>query len=133
MSSATRSRVRALAVAAVMMLGLVLLAACSGGSAQPAPVADHATAPAPEAAAPTSTTPPTAAPTDTTEPTAAPTATLAPTSTPDPTATAAVEPSPTAAVVADAANCVTCHTSEESLQLLAKEEAPAEKLSEGEG
>jgi hypothetical protein len=36
-------------------------------------------------------------------------------------------------VVADASNCVTCHTSEETLQKLAREEEPAEKLSEGEG
>ena len=69
------------------------------------------------------------APTNTT----APTATLAPTDTPEPTATATEEPGPTAAVVADASNCVTCHTSEETLQQLAKEEAPAESLSEGEG
>ena len=41
--------------------------------------------------------------------------------------------SPTAVVNADATNCVICHTSEETLQKLAKEEEPAEKLSEGEG
>ena len=81
------------------------------------------------------------APTDTAVPptqppptdTPAPTATLAPTDTPEPTATATEAPSPTAIVVADATNCVTCHTSEETLQKLAKEEEPAEKLSEGEG
>jgi hypothetical protein len=42
---------------------------------------------------------------------------------------------PTAEPVAstDAANCIECHTSEETLQQLAVEDEPAEELSEGEG
>lgn len=123
MASALRSRLRArlsgqaLVLAGVLVVGVLFLVACGGG-AQPA------AAPAPAQA--------TAAPVPPTEP-PAPTATLAPSATPEPTATATAEPSPTAVVVADASNCVACHTSEETLQKLAKEEAPAEKLSEGEG
>lgn len=128
MSSAFRTRLpartlmRALAVAGALLLGLLMVAACGGGAAQPtaAPLPTPAPATtAPEAPVPTNTT--------------VPTATLAPTEPPAPTATATTEPTPTAEPVADASNCVTCHTSEETLQQLAKEEAPAEKLSEGEG
>ena len=128
MSPTSRSWVRAVAVLGVMLSGLLILAACGGGAA-PAPTA-VAQAPATEAAAaPTNTSaPPTTAPTDTAVP---PTATLAPTETAEPTATATE--APTALAIADATNCVTCHTSEETLQQLAKEEAPAETLSEGEG
>ena len=63
-----------------------------------------------------------------------PTATLAPTDTPAPEPTATATEAPAAEPVAiDSANCITCHTSEETLQKLAVEEEPAESLSEGEG
>jgi mono/diheme cytochrome c family protein len=124
MSLAFRLPWRAWAGTGVLAVALLVLAACGGGST-PAPTVVV------EAPAAPTAVPPTEAPTR--EPTAAPTATLAPTDAPEPTATAIEAPSPTAAVVADASNCVTCHTSEETLQQLAKEEDPAEELSEGEG
>jgi mono/diheme cytochrome c family protein len=66
------------------------------------------------------------------------TATTAPTLTAAPTKTATAAPAtptqaPVAAAPANADNCVKCHTSQETLQKLAKAEEPAEKLSEGEG
>lgn len=115
-----RRGAQAAALLGVLVSGLLLLAACGGGAA-PAP-----TAVAQAPAVPTNTAlPPTEPP--------APTATLAPTDTPAPTATATEAPSPTAVVIADATNCVTCHTSETTLQELAVEEEQAESLSEGEG
>ena len=121
MTITPRTWARTAAILGVLLLGITLLAACSG-------------APAPTAVAEAPTTAP-IAPTDTAAPPTVPpaTATLAPTDTPAPAATATEAPSPTAVVVADATNCVTCHTSEEVLQKLAVEEEPAEKLSEGEG
>jgi mono/diheme cytochrome c family protein len=127
MSILSPSWVRTRAVLGALLIGLLVLSACGGAAPAPTTVAKSpATVPA---AAPTNTVaPPTTAPTDTAVP---PTATLAPTETAEPAATATE--APTAVVVADATNCVTCHTSEETLQQLAKEEAPAESLSEGEG
>lgn len=127
MSLSSRSLARALTVFGLLVLGLFLLAGCGGGAAPTPTVA--AVAPTAAPAEPTAAPEPTEAATAT----AAPTATLAPTDTPEPTATATEAPSPTAVVVADASNCVTCHTSEETLRQLAKEEAPKESLSEGEG
>lgn len=131
MSLSTRARVRVSGLLSLLVIVGLVLAAC-GGAATPAPTA----APAEVAQAPTeppaATEPPataTAAPTETAEPTA----TLAPTETPEPTPTEAPTEAPTAAAPADASNCVTCHTSEETLRELAKEDAPAESLSEGEG
>ena len=123
MSITPRTWARTAAILGALLLGILLLAACSGA---PAPV--------PTAVAEAPTTVP-IAPTDTAAPPTVPpaTATLAPTDTPAPAATATEAPSPTAVVVTDATNCVTCHTSEEVLQKLAVEEEPAEKLSEGEG
>ena len=123
MSFTPRTCARTAAILGILLLGITLLAACGG-----------APAPAPTAVTEAPTTAP-IAPTDTAAPPTVPpaTATLAPTDTPAPAATATEAPSPTAVVVADATNCVTCHTSEETLQKLAVEEEPAEKLSEGEG
>lgn len=98
----------------VLLLAALLLAAC-GGAATPAPT------PVPPTATPV---PPTQTP--------EPSPTLAPTETPEPEPTATEAPT-AAAVSVDSTNCVTCHTSEETLQALAVEEAPAEALSEGEG
>lgn len=124
MSQSTR-RLGAVAVLGVVLLGVLLLAGCAGGAAPaPAPTAD--TAPT---RAPTEPPAPTQAPT---EP-PAPTATLAPTDTPEPEPTATEAPSPTAVVVADATNCVTCHTDQAALQALAVEQEVSEELSEGEG
>lgn len=125
MSLLTRARVRASGLLSLLVLVGLILAAC-GGATTPAPTA----APTEVAQAPTE--PPATA---TTAPaaTAEPTATLAPTETPEPTPTEAPTEAPTAAAPADATNCVTCHTSEETLQQLAKEQEPAESLSEGEG
>jgi outer membrane biosynthesis protein TonB len=127
MSLLTPARARASSLLSLLVLVGLVLAAC-GGAATPAPTA----APKEVAQAPTEPPAPTEpSATATTEPTATvePTATLAPTETPEPTPTEA----PTAQVPADATNCVTCHTSEDTLRQLAKEEDPAEELSEGEG
>jgi hypothetical protein len=67
------------------------------------------------------TTPTELPPTDTPVPTEPP-----PTNTPVPTATPTPEP-------IDDSGCITCHTSEESLQALAEEEEKPEVESEGEG
>lgn len=115
-------------IAAALLLMVWLLAAC-GGQAAPAPEPTAAPPTQPPTQAPTQ--PPThtaAPPTATTAPTLAPTATQPPA-----TATTAPTQAPTAAPVASADNCVKCHTSEETLQKLAKAEEPTEKLSEGEG
>ncbi len=100
----------------VLVLSVLLLAAC-GNAATPAPTAPTAVPPAATAVPPTQ----------------APEPTLAPTDTPAPAPTATATEAPVAAAPIDSTNCVTCHTSEETLQKLAVEEAPAEKLSEGEG
>lgn len=127
MSLSSTSRMRAVAVLGVLMIGLLVLSACGGAAPAPTQVAQ---APATEvAAAPTNTAaPPTTAPTNTAVP---PTATLAPTETAEPTATATE--APTVVAIPDATNCVTCHTDEVALQELAVEEEVAEALSEGEG
>jgi hypothetical protein len=132
MSAMTREWVRVAVVAGILLLGGVLFAACGGQPAAEQP-AEPATA---VAEAPTAAPPTAAPPTDTAIPptdTPAPSPTLAPTDTPEPTATATEAPTAAPVVSVDSTNCVTCHTSEESLQVLAKEEAPAETLSEGEG
>jgi mono/diheme cytochrome c family protein len=129
MSAMTRRCARIAVVAGVLLLGGVLLAACGGKPApQPTAVAQAPTALPPHDTAipPTETAIP---PTDT----PAPSPTLAPTDTPAPTATATEAPTAAQAASVDSTNCVTCHTSEETLRKLAVEEAPAEKLSEGEG
>ena len=125
----TRSGARiALGVAVLFLVGV--LAACGGQ-----PVSQPAEQVATVAQAPTEAPPTAAPPTETSVPptnTPAPSPTVAPTDTPEPTATATEAPT-AAPVSVDSTNCVTCHTSEETLQKLAKEEAPAETLSEGEG
>ena len=130
MSNVTRWHVGIAVVAVALLLGGVLLAACGS---QPAKPAEQPTA---VAQAPTEAPPTTAPPTDTAVPptdTPAPSPTLAPTDTPAPTATATEAPTAAPLASVDSTNCVTCHTSEETLQKLAKEEAPTETLSEGEG
>ena len=120
--------------AATLLLVALLLATCGGQPAAPAPVEPTAIAQAPAAPPADTAVPPTQAPPADTAvpPTQAPepSPTLAPTDTPAPAPTATEA---AAAASVDSTNCVTCHTSEETLQKLAKEEAPAEKLSEGEG
>jgi hypothetical protein len=117
---------RLMAFAGAFLL-LFFLAGCG---AEPT---DVAVAPA-EAQAATSapTEPP--APTDTAAPTdtVAPTEPVAPTDTPLPTDTPAPTDTATPEVVDDSA-CVTCHTSQETLQALATEEEAPEVESEGEG
>jgi hypothetical protein len=127
----TRGYIRFAVVAVLLLLGGVLLTACGGQPAakpteQPAAVAQAPTVAPPTEAPPIETAAP---PTDT----PAPSPTLAPSDTPAPTATATELPTAQPVASVDSTNCVTCHTSEETLQKLAKEEAPAEKLSEGEG
>lgn len=116
MRIATPVRMRTAVGLGILVLSVLLLAAC-GNAATPAP--------APTAVPPTATAVPP------TQPPASPT--LAPTDTPAPEPTATATEAPVAAASVDSTNCVTCHTSEETLQKLAVEEAPAEKLSEGEG
>ncbi len=113
------------ALFAALLLITLSLVACG---AEPTPVAQ-----APTVAEATATQPP--------EPTTAPTATAttAPTDTPAPTDTATPTeapptPTPTATPVPiDDTGCITCHTSEESLQALATEEEELAVESEGEG
>jgi mono/diheme cytochrome c family protein len=122
-----KPRLSGLLLLALLALAFVV-AGC--GSTPQAPV-QVAQAPIETPAQPAPTAPP---PTNTAVPPTAtlePTATKAPTDTPAPTPTE--EPTATPAVVADASNCVTCHTDEAALQELAVEEAPQESLSEGEG
>lgn len=124
----------ALALGILVLLAL-LVAACGGQPASAPTQVAAAPTEAPKQAAPTQA-PPTQAPTNTAVPPTATTApaTKAPTTAPTVTKAAPPTTAPTAApVVADASNCVKCHTDEASLQKLAKEEAPAEALSEGEG
>ncbi len=116
----------------VLFIPLVALLVGCGGTArtpteppQPTRVSEAAPTDAP-------TQPPTEEPTS--EPTSAPTPTEQPTNTPTqvPTATPAPTPTPTPIPVDDS-GCVTCHTSEETLQALATEEEAPEIESEGEG
>jgi hypothetical protein len=109
------------AAALALLLLLVLSVAACG--AEPTPVAQAPTAEEATEAEPT------AAPTDTEAP--APTDTVAPTDTPAPT-----EPPPTPTATPapiDDTGCITCHTSEETLQAMATEEEAPEVESEGEG
>ncbi|MGD8397465.1 MAG: hypothetical protein PVG11_01275 [Anaerolineae bacterium] len=110
------------------LLGLLLivfvlgLTACNGE--EPTTVA-QATTSAPEATEPE----PTEAATNTPEPTD----TTEPTDTPVPPTDTPIPPTNTPEIVDDSA-CITCHTSQETLQALAvEEEDPGEELSEGEG
>lgn len=119
-----------LPIVALLVMGL--LVACGGqppSAPTVAPTAQALTqAPAPTQPPPTNTAAPA------TNTVAPPTATTAPTLTTAPTqAPATPTQAPTAAPVASAENCVKCHTSQETLQKLAKAEEPTEKLSEGEG
>jgi hypothetical protein len=130
MSRMTRSWVGTFALLGLLIIALATLAGCGGQpAAQPTAVAQVETAVPPTEVLPQLTAtaiPPTQAP----EPSPA----LAPTDTPAPEPTATATEAPAAAPAAiDSTNCVTCHTSEETLQKLAVEEEPAEKLSEGEG
>lgn len=130
MSRMTRNGVGTLALLGLLIIALAALAGCGGQpAAQPTAVAQVETAVPPTEVppAPTATAiPPTQAP--------EPSPTLAPTEMPAPEPTATATEAPAAEPVAiDSTNCVTCHTNEETLQKLAVEEEPAEKLSEGEG
>jgi len=117
---------------------LVALGMSGCGASKPTPTAvAEAVATSTEAAPATATPAPSA--TFTTEPTATatpePTATYTPpptsTNTPAPTSTNTPAPTPTPV---DNSNCITCHTSEDTLKALAKEpEEGGESLSEGEG
>jgi hypothetical protein len=104
---------------------LFLLLFAVGCGAEPTDVVVAPTEPQAEAtSAPTEPPAPTdtLAPTDTVAPTDAP----LPTDTPEPTDTAMPE-------VVDDSACITCHTSEETLQALAQEEEEPAVESEGEG
>jgi hypothetical protein len=118
-------------VGLLFLLALVLIA-CGGG---PTTVATQPTTAPTEPPAPTSI--PTEPPAATSMPTEPPTATdtptdVPPTDTPVPTATPAPTDTPTPAAVDDSA-CIACHTSQETLQTVAKVEPTPESLSEGEG
>ena len=110
MPTATRNRFRVAPGFATLLLIAAVLVGCARPAPAPTQVAVVATEIATEA------------------PTQAP-----PTDTPAPTATATATEAPTAVVSIDATHCIDCHTNQEILQQLAREEAPAEKLSEGEG
>jgi len=129
MPTATRNRFRVAPGFATLLLIAAVLVGCARPAPAPTQVAVVATEIATEAptqAPPTATAiPPTSTP--------KPTETLAPTDTPAPTATATATEAPTAVVSIDATHCIDCHTNQEILQQLAREETPAEKLSEGEG
>jgi len=127
MSNTTR-----LALVSLLLIAVVLGLAACGNEPEPTTVAQATTAPAGPAEADTAqpepTEPPTQAPTDT----VAPTDTTEPTETPVPP-TETPEPTNTPEPVVDDSACITCHTSQETLQTLAVEEEVAESLSEGEG
>jgi len=130
MSRMPRSWVGTLALLGLLIIALATLAGCGGQPvAQPTAVAQVETAVPPTEVPPQPTAtaiPPTQAP--------EPSPTLAPTDTPAPESTATATEAPAAEPVSiDSTNCITCHTSEETLQKLAVEEEPAESLSEGEG
>jgi hypothetical protein len=109
-------------VAALLVLAWLL----AGCGAQPTAIVSQPTAAPTDI--PTEQPTATAAPTDTPIPTDTP----APTDTPLPTDTPVPTDTPTPEVVDDSA-CIACHTSEETLKALAKEEATPEVESEGEG
>jgi hypothetical protein len=109
-------------VAALLVLAWLL----AGCGAQPTAIVSQPTAAPTDI--PTEQPTATAAPTDT----PIPTDTSAPTDTPLPTDTPVPTDTPTPEVVDDSA-CIACHTSEETLKALAKEEATPEVESEGEG
>jgi predicted small lipoprotein YifL len=110
----------------LLFLFTLILAGCGGE-----PTAAPTELPPPTevaAAAPTvAPTEPPPAPTE--EPTLEPTPTDVPTE-PPPTATPTEEPTPEPI---DDTGCITCHTSEETLQAMATEEEAPEVESEGEG
>lgn len=122
-----KATARGLALLSLLVLAAMIVSGCGGGVA-PAPTQVAQVQPTAAPPEPTATTAPTDAP-----PTATlvPTATTAPTDTPAPAPTE--EPTATPVVIADATNCIKCHTDEATLQELAVEEPPAESLSEGEG
>jgi hypothetical protein len=105
-------------IAALLVLGWLL----AGCGAEPTAVVTQAPTDIP-------TEPPTATATPAEPP---PTDTPAPTDTPLPTDTPVPTETPTPEVVDDSA-CIACHTSEETLKALAKEEEKPEVESEGEG
>ena len=130
MSRTPRNWAGTLALLGLLIIGVATLAGCGGQpAAQPPAVAQVETA-----------VPPTEVP-------PAPTATaIPPTQAPDrpppwrpPTHQRRNRPPrppkrrPRSRSRFDSTNCITCHTSEETLQKLAVEEEPAENLSEGEG
>jgi cytoskeletal protein RodZ len=127
----TRRRKRMSKKTGAALLGLLLivfvlgLTACNGED--PTTVA-QATTSAPEPSEPEPTAPPpTEAATNTPEPTDEPT------DTPIPATDTPIPATNTPEVVDDSA-CITCHTSQETLEALAvEEEDPGEELSEGEG
>ncbi len=113
---------------AVVLLGLLLLlalalAGCGEPAAaptEPVEATEVSAAPATPTSAPTEP-PPTETPTE-----PPPTDTPVPTDTPAPTDTPTPEP-------IDDSGCITCHTDDETLKALAKEEEKPEVESEGEG
>ena len=129
MSRMTRSWVGTLALLGLLIIGVATLAGCGGQpAAQPTAVAQVETAVPPTEAPPRLRRRPSRRRKRRATPTLAPTDTPAP----EPTATATEAPA-AEPVAIDSTNCITCHTSEETLQKLAVEEEPAESLSEGEG
>jgi len=128
MPSITHLQVRATLTIALLALIAMVLVACGSQPAAAPSAPPSATAVVAQA--------PTVVPTDTSVPptnTAEPSPTLAPSDTPTPSATATTAPTTTATPNVDATNCITCHIDQDALQKLAKEEAPKESLSTGEG
>jgi PBP1b-binding outer membrane lipoprotein LpoB len=111
----------------LLFLLTLMLVGCGGeptaAPTEPPPPTEVSAAPA------TPTSAPTEPPTPTDIPTEPPTPTDVPTE-PPPTATPTEEPTPEPV---DDTACITCHTSEETLQALAIEEEAPEVESEGEG
>jgi hypothetical protein len=109
----------------LLLLVTLMLAGCGG---EPTAVPTEPPEPT-EVAAAAPTTAPTEPPPTPTEVPPEPTATDVPTE-PPPTATPTEEPTPEPI---DDTGCITCHTSEETLQAMATEEEAPEVESEGEG
>jgi hypothetical protein len=118
-------------LAGLLVLVAVVLAGCGQSTDVAVEPTSAPTEPATPTSAPTELPPPTKAPTQPPTPTEVPTE-PPPTDTPAPTDTPVPTDTPTPEPVDDTA-CISCHTDEETLKAVAKEEEKPEVESEGEG
>jgi outer membrane biosynthesis protein TonB len=122
---------RMAALAGLLILVAMVLTGCGQATEVAVEPTSAPTEPAEPTSAPTEPPPPTEAPTQPPTPTEVPTE-PPPTDTPAPTDTPVPTDTPTPEPVDDTA-CISCHTDEETLKAVAKEEEEPEIESEGEG